>query len=31
MGNSIKTLLWELAEKVGGELGYEIVEVNLTR
>ena len=31
MGQSLKTILWELAEKVGGELGYEVVEVSLAR
>ena len=31
MGQSIKTILWELAERVGAELGYEIVDLDLTR
>lgn len=31
MGQSVKTILWELAKKIGEELGYEIVEVYLTK
>ncbi|NLM37051.1 MAG: ribosome maturation factor RimP [Firmicutes bacterium] len=31
MGQGRKEILWELAEKVGAELNYEIVEVALTR
>ena len=31
MGQGLKTILWKLAEEVGAELNYEVVEVALTR
>ena len=31
MGQGLKNILWKLAEEVGAELNYEVVEVALTR
>src|SRR5690606_31243578 len=31
MGQGLNAILWDLAEKVGAELNYEVVEVALTR
>ncbi|HHW11644.1 MAG TPA: ribosome maturation factor RimP [Firmicutes bacterium] len=31
MGQGLKEILWKLAEKVGAELNYEVVDVELTR
>ncbi|HBG17662.1 MAG TPA: ribosome maturation factor RimP [Firmicutes bacterium] len=31
MSQKVKTVLWELAKKIGEELGYEVVEIVLTK